>query len=135
MYGEKAIQAINEFKSMMSRPIFESVEGMANLELKKILAKAEAQTGTASCGEMAESKRIRLCKTPDRLPDDIPAALALSDGECKNTYSNGLNQATDHIWYNTYTVNDNIQRDVRVSFFPKNITFDELVEYYGRYYG
>lgn len=42
MYGDKINQAIREFKSMMSRPIFESVDGMANLELKRILAKAEA---------------------------------------------------------------------------------------------
>lgn len=82
MYGEKVNEAIREFKSMMSRPIFESVEGMANLELKRILAKAEMQSGTASCSEMAEGKRIRLCETPSRLPDGIPAALVLSDGEC-----------------------------------------------------
>lgn len=82
MYGEKVNEAIREFKSMMSRPIFESVEGMANLELKRVLAKAETQTGTASCGEMAEGKRIRLCETPIKLPDDIPAKLALADGEC-----------------------------------------------------
>lgn len=82
MYGEKVNETIREFKSIMSRPIFESVEGMAKLELKRILAKAETQSGTASCGEMAEGKRIRLCKTPSRLPDDIPSALVLSDGEC-----------------------------------------------------
>jgi len=82
MYGEKVNEAIREFKSMMSRPIFESVEGMAKLELKRILAKAETQSEKASCGEMAEGKRIRLCKTPSMLPDDIPAALVLSDGEC-----------------------------------------------------
>ena len=29
MYGEKVEQAISEFKSMMSRPIFESVDGIA----------------------------------------------------------------------------------------------------------
>jgi len=82
MYGEKVNEAIREFKSMMSRPIFESVEGMANLELKRILAKAETQPETASCDEMAEGKRIRLCKTPSMLPDDIPSTLVLSDGEC-----------------------------------------------------
>ena len=42
MYSEKVNEVIREFRSMMSRPIFESVEGMANLELKRILAKAEA---------------------------------------------------------------------------------------------
>ena len=82
MYSEKINEAIREFKSMMSRPIFESVEGMANLELRKILAKVEEQSGTASCGEMAEGKRIRLCKTPNMLPDGIPSTLVLSDGEC-----------------------------------------------------
>ena len=82
MYSKKINEAIREFKSMMSRPIFESVEGMANLELRKILAKAETQSGTASCGEMAEGRRIRLCKTPNTLPDGIPSTLVLSDGEC-----------------------------------------------------
>ena len=82
MYGEKVNEAIREFKSIMLRPIFESIDRMANLELKRILAKAETQSGTTSCSEMAEGKRIRLCKTPSRLPDDIPSALILSDGEC-----------------------------------------------------
>ena len=82
MYNKKINKAIREFKSMMSRPIFESVDEMAKLELKRILAKAEMQSGTASCGEMAEGKRIRLCKTPNMLPDGIPSTLVLSDGEC-----------------------------------------------------
>lgn len=82
MYGEKVNEAIREFKSIMSRPIFESVDRMVNLELKRILAKVETQSGTASCGEMSEGKRIRLCETPSRLPDDIPTTLILSDGEC-----------------------------------------------------
>lgn len=72
MYSEKINEAIREFKSMMSRPIFESVEGMANLELKRILAKVETQSGIASCSEMAEGRRIRLCKTPNILLDGIP---------------------------------------------------------------
>lgn len=54
----------------------------------------------------------------------------LSDGECKSTYGNGLTRATDRIWYNTYTVPGNEKRDVRLSFFPKDVTFDELTEYY-----
>ena len=82
MYGEKVNETIREFKSIMSRPIFESVEGMAKLELKRILAKAETQSGTSSCGEMAEGKRIRQKKTPNMLPDGIPSTLVLSDGEC-----------------------------------------------------
>lgn len=45
-----------------------------------------------------------------------------------------MNRATEHIWYNTYTVKGKVQRDVRVSFFPKDVTFDELTEYYGYYY-
>lgn len=135
MYGEKINKAIREFKLMMSRPIFESVEWMTNFELKKILAKAETQSGTASCGEMAEGRRIRLCKTPSRLPDGIPPVLVLSDGECRSTYSDGPARATEHIWHNTYTVNGKDRRDVEVSFFPKDVTFDELAEYYGLYYG
>lgn len=82
MYGERVNEVIREFKLMMFHPIFESVEGMVNLELKGILAKVEIQSGMASCGEMAEGKRIRLCKTPSMLPDDIPSTLVLSDGEC-----------------------------------------------------
>lgn len=128
MYGEKVEQAIREFKSMMSRPIFESVDGIAQLELKKILSKAESQAGAASCDDMAEGRRIRICRTPDGVPD----RLALSDGECERTYSGRPKQENDRIRQDTYTVRGKTSRDVDVLFFPEDVTFGELVEYYGQ---